>query len=64
VHVQLGAGGERATVIIWAEREESLERLRDRGDQLAGALPADVIFHPGAPRRPPPPAGQLMDQSL
>ncbi len=64
VHVQLGAGGERATVIIWAEREESLERLRDRGDQLAGALPADVIFHPGAPRRSPPPAGQLMDQSL
>ena len=64
VHVQLGAGGERATVIIWAEREDSLERLREKGDQLAGALPADVVFHPGAPRRPPPPAGQLMDQSL
>ena len=64
VHVQLGAGAGRAAVTIWAERAESLERLRDRGDALAGALPADVAFYPGAPRQPPPPAGQLMDQSL
>jgi hypothetical protein len=64
VHVQLGAGAERAAVIIWAEREDALERLRSRGGELAGALPADVVFHPGAPRRPPPPAGGLMDQTL
>lgn len=64
VHVYLGAGAERASVIIWAEREESLERLRSRGAELAGALPADVVFHPGAPRRPAPPVGGLMDQTL
>ncbi|RYF92004.1 MAG: flagellar hook-length control protein FliK, partial [Caulobacteraceae bacterium] len=64
VHVQLGAGGERAAVIIWAEREDSLERLRGRGGELAGALPADVVFHPGAPRRASPPAGGLLDRTL
>ncbi len=64
VHVQLGAGSGRAAVTIWAEREDSLERLRERGDRLAGALPADVVFYPGAPRRAPPPAGQLTDQTL
>ena len=64
VHVYLGAGAERASVIIWAEREESLERLQSRGAELAGALPADVVFHPGAPQRPPPPPGGLMDQTL
>ncbi|MDB5470729.1 MAG: hypothetical protein JWR84_2289 [Caulobacter sp.] len=64
VHVQLGAGVGRAAVTIWAEREDSLERLRMRGGELAGSLPADVVFYPGAPRRAPPHSGQLTDQSL
>lgn len=64
VHVQLGAGAERPTVIFWAEREEALERLREGADALAGQLAADVIVQAGAPQRPTTPAGALMDRSL
>lgn len=64
VHVQLGAGAERPAVILWAEREEGLERLREGIDGLAGQLAADVIVQAGAPHRPAPPAGSLMDRSL
>jgi catechol 2,3-dioxygenase-like lactoylglutathione lyase family enzyme len=63
VHVHLGVKGDRAAVTVWAEREEGLERLRAQGAELSRALPADVVFHPGAPRRPSPGAGQFVDRT-
>ncbi|MDB5423232.1 MAG: hypothetical protein JWQ29_648, partial [Phenylobacterium sp.] len=63
VHVHLGLNGDRAAVTIWAERDEGLERLKGQGAELARALPADVVFHPGAPRRPLPGAGRFVDRS-
>ncbi len=63
VHVHLRMEGDRAAVTVWAEREDGLERLRARGAELASALPAVVVFHPGAPRRPLPESGQFVDRS-
>lgn len=63
VHVQLAAAGEGARVTIWAEREGSLDHLRGEGEALARALPAEVVFRPGAPSRPIPASGQFVDQS-
>ena len=63
VHVHLGVKGDRAAVTVWAEREEGLERLRAQGAELSRALPADIVFHPGAPRRPSPGAGQFVDRT-
>ena len=48
---------------IWAERAGSLEPLRAQGEALARALPAEVVFRPGAPSRPVPASGQFVDQS-
>jgi hypothetical protein len=63
VHIHLGMTGDRAAVTVWAEREDGLERLRSHGAELSRALPAEVIFHPGAPRRPVPAKGRFVDQS-
>ena len=63
VHVHLRLEDERAQVTIWAERDDGLERLRAQGAELAGALPADVAFHPGAPRRPAPQSGRFVDRT-
>jgi hypothetical protein len=64
VHVHLQLDGERAAVTVWAEREDGLERLRSLGPELSRALPADVVFHPGSPRRPAPESGQFVDRAL
>ena len=64
VHVHLRLDGERAAVTVWAEREDGLERLRGLGPELSRALPAEVIFHPGSPRRPVPESGQFVDRAL
>jgi len=63
VHVSLRMDGERTAVTVWAEDPEGLERLRRGGDELAGALAADVVFRPGSPRPPEPPPGRLVDRS-
>jgi hypothetical protein len=63
VHVSLRMDGERTAVTMWAEDAESLERLRSRGGELAGALAAEVVFRPGSPRPPEPPPGRLVDRS-
>jgi len=63
VHVNLRMDGERTAVTLWAEDPEGLERLRRRGDELAGALAADVVFRPGSPRPPEPPPGRLVDHT-
>ena len=64
VHVHLRLDGERTAVTVWAEREDGLARLRGLGAELSQALPADVIFHPGSPRRPLPENGQFVDRAL
>jgi hypothetical protein len=64
VHVHLRLDSERTAVTVWAEREEGLARLRGLGAELSQALPADVIFHPGSPRRPLPENGQFVDRAL
>ena len=64
IHIHLGLNGERAQVVVWAERETSLQWLRQGAADLADALPAEVVFHPGAPRRPTPAPGQFLDQAL
>jgi len=63
VHVHLRLEGDQAAVTLWAERADGLERLRGQGGELAKALPAEVVFHPGAPRRPLPSSGQFVDQT-
>jgi len=64
VHIHLGLQGEHAQVTVWAERETSLQWLRRGAADLASALPAEVVFHPGAPRRPTPQPGRFVDQAL
>lgn len=64
VHVHLGLNGDQARVMVWAEREASLPWLRQGAAALATALPAEVVFHTGAPRRPPPAPGRFVDQAL
>lgn len=63
VHVDLQMRGERTAVTVWAEQAEGLERLRGRGGELAGALAADVVFRPGAPRPPETLPGRLLDRT-
>jgi hypothetical protein len=64
VHLRVSHDGD-AAVTIWAERQAGVERLRHEGPALAQALSADVVIHPGAPRRssPLPGPGQFVDQS-
>ena len=64
VHAHLGLVGDRAAVTLWAERAESLERLRHEAAALARALPAEVVVHGGAPHAPaPPPPGRFLDRA-
>jgi hypothetical protein len=65
VHIHLRVGRESSAVTLWAERDGGVQRLRSQGSALAEALGADVVIHPGAPRRstPPPGPGQFVDQS-
>ena len=63
IHVHLTAGGERSAVTVWAERPDSLRRLRREAADLAAALSADVRFQAGAPRQPAPSAGSFVDES-
>ncbi|WP_372786072.1 flagellar hook-length control protein FliK [Phenylobacterium sp.] len=63
VHVHLAMSGDRAAVTVWAERPESVEVLRSQGEELARALPGDVVFRLGAPRPSAPASGQFVDQT-
>ena len=55
--------GERTGVTVWAEREETYALLSRQGGDLEARLPADIAFHPGAPRVAPPPSGQFVDET-
>lgn len=61
VHVNLRMAGGRTTATLWAEAPETLSRLRERGDELAGQLGGDVAFRAGAPAGAAPPPGRLLD---
>lgn len=63
VHVRLRLSGDQTAVTVWAEQPQSLERLRERGGELAGALSAEVNFHAGAPAMPGPAPGSLVDRA-
>lgn len=63
VHVHLSMSGGKAAVSLWAERDGSLERLRDQGGDLASALAAEVAFRPGAPGGVTPTSGHFLDQA-
>ena len=63
VHVHLGLTGDRAAVTVWAERAGAIELLRSQGEDLAKALPGDVVFRLGAPREPLPASGQFVDRT-
>lgn len=63
VHVHVAMTGGKAAVSVWAERADSLARLRDHGAELARALPAEVVFRPGAPGGAVPARGHFLDQT-
>lgn len=68
VHAQIVLMGERAWVTLWAEREASIQILRDKEALLSQALKdSDVVpelaFCLGAPHRRAAPAGQFLDRA-
>lgn len=63
VHVHLAMSGGKAAVSVWAERADSLAWLRGQGAELAGALPAEVVFRAGAPGGVAAPRGHFLDQT-
>jgi len=72
VHVQVTLLGNRATVMLWAERPHSAARLREGSARLAEALrqaelePGDIHCRTGAPtvpRESVPAAGQFLDRA-
>jgi hypothetical protein len=70
VHAQVALLGDRATVTLWAERTESVARLRESMPLLADALkhaelePGDIQCRSGAPApRSPAPAGRFLDRA-
>jgi hypothetical protein len=63
VHVHLGLMGDRTSVTVWAERAGAVELLRSQAEELAKALPGDVVFRLGAPREPLPASGQFVDRT-
>ena len=72
VHAQVSLLGNRATVMLWAERPHSAARLREGSARLAEALrqaelePGDIHCRTGAPtvpRESVPAAGQFLDRA-
>ncbi|HEX2652095.1 MAG TPA: flagellar hook-length control protein FliK, partial [Xanthobacteraceae bacterium] len=71
IHAYVALLGERTAVTLWAERPESVQRLRDNTSALTQALrevaldPGDIQFRTGAPAMPPKaaPAGRFLDQA-
>jgi len=64
IHAQVALGGGHTAVTLWAERQETADRLRQDQGELSGALfGADVAVYPGSPRAAPPAAGQFVDRS-
>jgi hypothetical protein len=63
IHALLVLAGGKTTITLWAERGESLARLRADQADLAGALEAEVAVYPGRPTAPKLPSGRFLDAS-
>ena len=68
VHAQIVLMGERAWVTLWAEREASVQMLREKEALLSQALKEsdvvpEVAFCLGAPHRRAAAAGQFLDSA-
>ena len=68
VHAQIVLMGEQAWVTLWAEREASIQILREKEALLSQALKdsdvvPEVAFCLGAPHRRVAPAGQFLDRA-
>jgi hypothetical protein len=68
VHAQVVLMGGRAWVTLWAEREASVQILRDKETLLSQALKdsdvvPEVAFFFGTPNRPAAAAGQFVDRA-
>jgi hypothetical protein len=69
VHAEISLSGGRTRVVLMAEREDARLALASGQDALAAALAGEnggeaaVRVVSGAPRRPTPPAGQMLDKS-
>jgi hypothetical protein len=68
VHAQIVLSGDRTWVSLWAEREESVARLRQNEALLTTSLHdanfvAEVAFHAGAPRQPATAGRQFLDHA-
>jgi len=69
VHAHIALMGERAAVSLWAAREASAARLRDRAPMLADALrgaelePGEIQCRTGAPAAPRAAPGRFFDRA-
>lgn len=68
VHAQVALTGDRARVLLWAERPIAMARLRAGEERLGGALrdvalEPEIAFHAGQPRAPAAAPGQFLDQA-
>jgi hypothetical protein len=68
VHAQVVLAGDRTWVSLWAERDESVARLRQHETLLTNSLKdsnfvAEIAFHAGAPRQPATTAGYFLDHA-
>ena len=68
VHAQIVLSGDRTWVSLWAEREESVARLRQHEGLLTSSLKdanftPEVAFHAGAPRQPATNGGQFLNRA-
>lgn len=69
VHASLALSGDDARVVLWAERGETVQRLRsfESGLRLGLALAAlkpEISIYAGAPPPPAPRSGRFLDQTL
>jgi len=68
VHVQVALTGVQTRVSLWAERPESMARLRAGEETLSAALrqaelTPEVAFHAGAPHTAPSAPGRFVDRA-
>jgi hypothetical protein len=68
VHVQVALTGVQTRVSLWAERPESMARLRAGEETLSAALrqaelTPEVAFHAGAPNTAPSAPGRFVDRA-
>ena len=61
IHALVTLNGGKTAVTLWAERRESLTKLRAAQAELAGTLEGEVAVYPGRPQAPAPREGRFLD---